>query len=108
LLHTRRSFRGTLTDADGEEREWLGTRVTQASGEEPPLRQRWVYEALLGRGHARLALKQPAEALEDAREATRLCCRTAEGWQLLAEAAEACGDGEAAAAARGEAAQLAG
>ena len=40
--------------------------------------------------------------------ATRLCCLTASGWLLLADAAEACGDAEAAAAARGEAVQLAG
>ena len=105
---------------------------------------RWVFEALIGRGRARLALEQAEAARDDAQAATffraplrpppstlsapslpstlyndeggdctpqaatRLCCLTASGWLLLADAAEACGDAEAAAAARGEAVQLAG
>jgi hypothetical protein len=103
-----RSFHGTLTAADGEEVEWVGARVTQASGEEPPSRVRWVFDALIGRGRARLVLQQAEAAREDAQAATRLCCLATSGWLLLAEAAEACGDAEAAAAARGEAAQLVG
>ena len=67
-----RSFRGTLTDSEGETREWVGTRVTEACGEWPPRRVWWIWDSLLGRGLARLAQGEAEAALEDARAATTL------------------------------------
>ena len=45
-------------------------------------------------------------AVEDAKAATTLCCRTPSGWAAYAEALEAGGDVEAAAEVRGELAYL--
>ena len=54
------------------------------------------------RSRCHLEAGQPQEALQDAKSATRLCCRAASGWLLLADAAEACGEAETAEAARDE------
>jgi len=100
-----RRFHGTLSDdADGTEQVWSGVRrpAGGSGAEAAPQRIAWLHEALLGRGRAQLKAGEHALALEDARAATRLCCRTASGWLLLAEVAEACGDGDTAQAARDE------
>jgi len=97
-----RRFSGRLGDDDGSELEWTGFRRQGARGEAPPRRVAWLHEALLGRGRCRLKAGDAAEALEDARAATALCCRAASGWLLAADAAEASGDEEAARAARDE------
>ena len=94
----------------------MGRRLSEASfAEPPPPHVRWLYESLLARSRARLALcEQPAPAaeaeaalaLEDAVHATVLCCRAREGWQALVEAAEACGNEDQAALARRQLALL--
>lgn len=100
-----RSFDGTVVDEGGQEHAWRGRRIVAAgeAGEEPPpARSRWLHESLLGRARARLELGEHAGAADDARAATALCCRVAAGWQLLAEAAAASGDTDAAEAAKRE------
>ena len=89
-----RSFSGMLTwDEDGSIETWRGRRVSEGSyGEAAPTNVRWLHESLLGRSGARLSLGRSAEALEDARAATRLCGRVSDGWHALTAAAEACGD----------------
>ena len=67
-----------------------------------PGKVRWLYEALVGRGRARLALGEE-DAVADAREATALCPLDAAAWELLAEAATASGDVSLAAEATAEA-----
>eukprot|EP00966_Prymnesium_polylepis_P013590 313386-Prymnesium_polylepis.1 len=95
-----RSFDGVLADDDGSEETWCGARCAEgAYGESPPSSVRWVLKCLLGRARAHLALGEPQKALDDAREATALCCRVAAAWRLRAEAAEACADDDEQAAA---------
>ena len=99
-----RRFDGSLNDDDGSVREWSGLR--QGAGgsrdEAPPPRLAWLHEALVGRGECRLESGKKAEALEDARAATALCCRSASGWKLREKAAEAAGEAEEAEEARKE------
>ena len=66
-----------------------------------PGRARWLYEALVGRGRARLALG--ADGIADARAASALCPLDAAAWELLGEAATASGDESLAADAAAEA-----
>ena len=59
-----------------------------------PGRVRWMYEGLLGRARARLALDDTASdaSAADARAATVLCPLDATAWEVLAAAASAGGD----------------
>jgi hypothetical protein len=97
-----RRFDGTLSDDDGSEREWSGFRIEGVRGEAAPQRVAWLLEALVGRGRCFLEAGEASKALDDARMATRLCCRVGSGWLLRAEAAEACGQEEEARTARDE------
>ena len=65
---------------------------------------RWLFEALVGRCRARLALGSDDldSALADAREATVLCPLAPSGWAALAAAAEATSDAELATQAKEE------
>ena len=67
---------------------------------ECPITHDLMENPVRARARAHSELGAAAEALENARQATALCCRTPEGWRMLAQAAEACGDAEAATAAR--------
>ena len=67
-----------------------------------PGRARWLYEALVGRGRARLALGEK-DGIADARAASALCPLDAAAWELLGEAATASGDESLAAEAAAEA-----
>ena len=68
-----------------------------------PGRVRWLYNALLGRGRARLALGSSADSVADAQRATALCPLDPVAWEFLAEAANASGDATLAAEAEAEA-----
>ena len=72
----------------------------------PPSRARWLHESLLGRARCHLALGDAAAAVDDATRATELCCREPSGFDALAEALDAAGDGGAAKEARREAEYL--
>ena len=72
----------------------------------PASRVGWVHEALLGKARCSLALGDTSAAVEDAKAATVLCCRTVSGWAALAEALEASGDLPAAEEVRRELAYL--
>ena len=115
-----RAFAGTLSDADGgASRAWSGLRKPKpkpaARGRRrlpatravaPPSRARWLHESLLGRARCHLALGDADAAVDDATRATELCCREPSGFDALAEALDAAGDGGAADEARREAEYL--
>jgi hypothetical protein len=104
-----RFFRGQLDGGEAPERVWEGMRLgvgtgmrRRRRGAAPPLKAAWIHELLLRRSRLLLASGDAHLALEGAHQAVALCCRAASGYALLAEAAEACGDSEAVAAAHRE------
>ena len=105
-----RRFTGKLVDGEGGSRAWEGMRKGTGTGMRrrrrgapPELKLLWLHSALLSRGRMQLAAGAAKAAMDDARAATTLCCRTASGWTLLSESASACGDTEEAEAAKHEA-----
>jgi len=99
-----RSFEGTLCGPGGEARLWRGARLgvgtgmrRKRRGAKPPQKAAWVHDSYTRRGRLLLAAGDAAAARADALAAVRLCPRAADGWSLLADAAES--EGEAAAAA---------
>ena len=118
---TGRTYTGTLRSSkEGEKAtEWSGVRKSAPApragrgavrgdmrSQTPPSRVAWVHEALLGKVRCSLALGDTAAALEDAKAATELCCRTPSGWVAYADALEASGDDQAAWEVRRELAYL--
>ena len=97
-----RRFDGVMTwDEDGSTEAWRGVRASESTySEEPPRTVRWLFESLVGRARAQLQLGDAVAALDDARDACRLCCRARSGWEVRVEAAEACGEAHEAEAAR--------
>lgn len=118
---TGRTYTGTLRSSkEGEKATaWSGVRKSAPApragrgggrgdmrSQTPPSRVSWVHEALLGKVRCSLALGETAAALEDAKAATELCCRTPSGWVAYADALEASGDDQAAWEVRRELAYL--
>ena len=84
-----------------------GARPRVNRDETPPSRVKWLHEAWLAKGRCHTTLGETAAAVDAARAATRLCCRTASGWVALAEAVEAHGgDPDEASGARAQAEYL--
>lgn len=108
-----RTFSGTLS-RDGESgppATWRGVRRSAPArgrggrgggrggrgrgmmrNQPPPSSVEWIHQSRLGMSRCSLGLGDAAVAVDEARAATELCCRTASGWTALAEALEASGD----------------
>ena len=88
----------------------LSGRAAQEEAERvTPRRVRWLYEALVSRCAARLALEEDDtldDAMTDAQDATRLCALAGGGWYRLRDAAKAVGNRAAAARAERELTRL--
>ncbi len=108
-----RTFSGTLTDeASGDERAWSAIRRGRGRGrrrgEAAPLARAWIHQMLLDRASLKLAAGNAGAAAADARQAVRLCPRTASGWRALEKMARAGGEEAEAEDAAAEAAWLGG
>jgi hypothetical protein len=102
-----RFFSGRLEGGGAPERVWEGMRLgvgtgmrRRRRGAPPTLKAAWMHNVLLRQSRLLLDSGDADCALQVAQQVVALCCRTATGYALLAEVAEACGDSEAAAAAR--------